>query len=157
MWSGVSARMHRKIKWLCIKSQLLPVTRTRAPVLPLRSVQRHRGTVMFLTHEVIFTLLSPFLIFYLFLERGREGERETETSDPRTLPTRDLAHNPGMCPDWESNLWPFCLQAGTQSTEPHKPGLVLHFYQWMFALSFLAMIEIKWCSLTASRSHSISN
>ena len=38
-------------------------------------------------------------------------------------PTGDLARNPGMCPDWESNLQPFHLQAGTQSTEPHQPGL----------------------------------
>ena len=39
------------------------------------------------------------------------------------LPTGDLASNPGMCPDWESNQRPFGLQAGTQSTEPHQPGL----------------------------------
>ena len=39
-------------------------------------------------------------------------------------PTGDLAHNPGMCPDWESNLPPFGFQAGTQSTEPHQPGLI---------------------------------
>ena len=34
--------------------------------------------------------------------------------------TRDLACNPGMYPDWESNQWPFRSQASTQSTEPHK-------------------------------------
>ena len=38
-------------------------------------------------------------------------------------PTGDQAHNPGMCPDWESNRRPFGLQACTQSTEPHQPGL----------------------------------
>ena len=37
-------------------------------------------------------------------------------------PTGDLAHNPGMCPDWELNPRPFGLQASTQSTEPHQPG-----------------------------------
>ena len=37
------------------------------------------------------------------------------------LPTGNLAHNPGMCPDWELNQQPFGLQAGTQSTEPHQP------------------------------------
>ena len=37
--------------------------------------------------------------------------------------TGDLAHNPGMCPDWESNQWPFGLQASAQSTELHQPGL----------------------------------
>ena len=34
----------------------------------------------------------------------------------------DLAHNPGMGPDWESNLQPFGSQASAQSTEPHQPG-----------------------------------
>ena len=36
--------------------------------------------------------------------------------------TGDLAHNPGMCHDWESNQQPFGSQAGVQSTEPHEPG-----------------------------------
>ena len=35
----------------------------------------------------------------------------------------DLAHNPGVCSDWEANWQPFSLQASTQSTEPHQPGL----------------------------------
>ena len=35
----------------------------------------------------------------------------------------DLADNPGMCPDWESNWQPFGSQASTQSTEPHQPEL----------------------------------
>ena len=29
-----------------------------------------------------------------------------------------------MCPDWESNLWPFILQDNTQPTEPHQSGLL---------------------------------
>ena len=41
------------------------------------------------------------------------------------VPPGDLYHNPGMCPDWESNLKPTGSQAGTQSTEPHQPGLEL--------------------------------
>ena len=73
-----------------------------------------------------------FLRFYLFnLREEREGEREGEklqcvvaSCAPRT---RDLAHNPGMCHDRESNLRPFGLQAGAQSTEPHQPGLMLVF------------------------------
>ena len=40
-------------------------------------------------------------------------------------PAGDLAHDPGMCPDWEANQRPFSLQAGTQSAEPHQPGLFL--------------------------------
>ena len=35
----------------------------------------------------------------------------------------DLAHNPGMCPDWESNWQPSGSQSGAQSTEPHRPQL----------------------------------
>ena len=38
------------------------------------------------------------------------------------LPTGDLAHNPGMCSDWELNLRPFGSQASTQSTETCQPG-----------------------------------
>ena len=41
-------------------------------------------------------------------------------------PTGDLARNPGMSPDWDSNQRPFGLQAGAQSTEPHQPGLYLY-------------------------------
>ena len=56
------------------------------------------------------TFYSEFLKrFYLFIfrERGMEGEREGEKHHcavaSRTPPTGDLACNPGMCPDWESN------------------------------------------------------
>ena len=37
----------------------------------------------------------------------------------------NLACNPGMCPDWESNQLSFGSQAGAQSTEPHQPGLII--------------------------------
>ena len=40
-------------------------------------------------------------------------------------PTGDLARNPGMCLDWESNLQPFSAQTSAQATEPHQPGLTL--------------------------------
>ena len=41
-----------------------------------------------------------------------------------TSVTVDLAYNPGMCHDWESNWRPFSSQASTQSTESHQPGRV---------------------------------
>ena len=69
-----------------------------------------------------------FKIIYLFIfrERGREGEKEGEQHHcvvaPHVPPTGDLAHNPRMCPDWESNWSPFPSQSGAQSTEPHQPG-----------------------------------
>ena len=50
----------------------------------------------------------------MFRERGREGGRKGEkyqcvvtSLEP---PTGDLACNPGMCPDWESNLRPLGSQ-----------------------------------------------
>ena len=68
-----------------------------------------------------------FLRFYLFTfrERGRGRERETNSKVwlPLTFPLLGAWPNPGVCPDWESNQWPFGLQAGTQSTKPHQPGL----------------------------------
>ena len=47
-------------------------------------------------------------------------------------PTGDVAGNPSMCPDWESNHQPFGLQVSTQSTETHQLGL-----DFFFFLSFL--------------------
>ena len=69
-----------------------------------------------------------FKIFiYLFLERGwKEGERKEEKPQfvvaPRVALTGDLACNPGMRPDWESNQQPFGLHAHIQSTELHQAG-----------------------------------
>ena len=60
---------------------------------------------------------------YLFRDRGRDGEREGEKHQcvvaSHVSPPRDLALNPGTCPDWESNWQPFGSQAGAQSTDLH--------------------------------------
>ena len=51
---------------------------------------------------------------YLFLDRGEGREKERERNINVWLPlapTGDLAHNPGTCPDWESNRRPFGLQS----------------------------------------------
>ena len=50
-------------------------------------------------------------------------------------PTGDLACNPGLCPDWESNQQPFGLEAGTKSTEPHQPELL--YFLWHLKGTFL--------------------
>ena len=86
----------------------------------------------------ILTVLCHFKkLFYLFIcrERGRDGERERDRERnikvweihqsvaSHTPSPGYLAHNPGICPDWESSQWPFGSQACTQSTEPHQPRL----------------------------------
>ena len=53
----------------------------------------------------------------------REGEKHQCVVASHAPLTGDLASNPGMCPDWEWNQWPFGSETGTQSTEPHQPGL----------------------------------
>ena len=74
---------------------------------------------------------SKILFIYLFWEKGEEGRKRGKhqcvvaSCVPRT---GDLAHNPGMGPDWESNQQPFGSQTGMQSTEPHQPGqFTFHF------------------------------
>ena len=49
---------------------------------------------------------------YLFLERGEGREKEMERSMECVVashlpPTGDPAHNPDLCPDWESNCDPW--------------------------------------------------
>ena len=39
---------------------------------------------------------------YLFLERGEEREKDQSVAS-HTPATGDLSHNPGFCPDCESN------------------------------------------------------
>ena len=56
-----------------------------------------------------FIIMMMIFRFYLFIfrQRGKGGEREGEKHQgvvaSRMVPTKDLAHGPGMCPDWESN------------------------------------------------------
>ena len=71
---------------------------------------------------------------FIFREKGREEERESNihvrevhinlVASP-THPTGDLACNLGVCPDGGSNQ-----QAGSESTEPHQPGLPPWFLSW---------------------------
>ena len=64
---------------------------------------------------------------YLFLERGEGREKERERNINVWLPLKcplveTWPTTQAYALDWESNWWPFCLQASTQSTEPHPPG-----------------------------------
>ena len=54
-------------------------------------------------------------------------------------PTGDLAGNPGMCPNQESNQRYFGSQAGTQSTEPHQLGPITD----IFIRVFYDVMEVR--------------
>ena len=73
-----------------------------------------------------------FFYLFTFRQRGGQGEREREKYQcvvaSRMSPTGDLAHNPGMCPDWELNQWPFGSQVVAQSIEWCQPGLFLFLF-----------------------------
>ena len=68
---------------------------------------------------VLYIFKNSFLRFYLFIfrERGKDRDREGEKHQcvvaSCTPPTGDLAYNPGMCPEWESNRQSFGSLAGT--------------------------------------------
>ena len=66
-------------------------------------------------------------MYLFFRARGQEGEREGQEHQcvvaSHPPPTGNLARNPGMCSEWESNQQHFGLQASAQSTEPHRPAL----------------------------------
>ena len=60
-------------------------------------------------------------------KEGREGEKHQCVVASHAPPTGDMAHNPGMCPDWELNWRPSGSQASAQCTEPHQPGGISFF------------------------------
>ena len=61
--------------------------------------------------------------------------------------TGDLAYNPGMCPDWELNPQTFSPQAGTQSIEPHQPGLYQGNTNHIELVESISSFSIFWKSL----------
>ena len=101
----------------------------------------------------IFFLLCPYAlkkkILFIFRGREKQGERNLSVWLPlEHSPIRVLARNPGICPDWESNQWPFGLQAATQSTEPHQPGLntMKFIHGSLTALSLrTAFVQVDFC------------
>ena len=90
-----------------------------------------------LGYFLIFFFKIVFIYFYfltlcLFLERGEGREKDRESNidvwgkhwsvASHTPPARDLALNPGMCLNRESNQPPFSWQDDAQSTEHRSKG-----------------------------------
>ena len=88
----------------------------------------------------LFIYLFIYLRFYLFLG---EGEKHQCVVASHVSPCGDLACNPGMYPDWESN-WPIASQVCAQSTELHQPGHVCVFLDLCFQ-NFLFTYCSFWC------------
>ena len=88
-------------------------------------------------YKIAISKIFYFFLKFLFVHFQREGEREEEKHQCVVAscvpPTGNLAHNPGTCPDWEVNQWPFCLQASIQSTEPYSQGTKLPFSGALFS------------------------
>ena len=82
-----------------------------------------------------FFFFSP-LRFYLFIFREGKGEREGEKHQcvvaSRALPTEDLACNPGMFPDWESDQQPFDSFIGRHSIHWAAPARAPPIFQGKF-------------------------
>ena len=71
-----------------------------------------------------------FKRLYLFIFRGegggeREGEKHPCVFASHVPTTGDLAHNLGMCPDWESNRQPFGLQLTLSPLSYTSQGLIM--------------------------------
>ena len=124
--------------------QLLPFLPHHSPTLTTPLLRTSGGVCHTSVSKFLRTLQSPAqthtspplvplnLKEFIFRDRGREGDGEQEKHQcvrekhlSVASHTGDLAHNPGMCPERESNQRPFDSQAGTQSTEPYHLGLNL--------------------------------
>ena len=77
----------------------------------------------------------------------KEGEKLQCMVASQMPPTGDLAHNPGMCPDWESNQRPFDLQANAQPLSHTSQGnnrlLIEVFWGSKFIFGFLTVQGIS--------------
>ena len=111
----------RHVPWLGIE----PVTLWFTGLCSINSLSHTSQTGGFIFYFIFFKIL----FIYLFLERGEERENERDRNICVWLALTnsapgDLAHNPGMCPDWESNQWPFLVHRPTSvhSATPARAG-----------------------------------
>ena len=86
-----------------------------------------------------------FLRFYLFIFRERKGWREGKKHQcvvaSHASTTGNLAHNPGMCPDWELNRQPFDSQADTQPLSLTSQGYFFFKQSFFFKILFIYFLK----------------
>ena len=93
---------------------------------------------------------------YLLLERGEGREKDQYMVAFCVPPTGDLACNPGTCPDQKSKQQSFGSQAGTQSADPHHPGINKVFGEPKFTHRFCTAQELVHLTPYCSRVNCIS-
>ena len=96
--------------------------------------------IIYNMYNTIFIFL--FLRFYLFILRVGKGERkrrrEISICGCLTHPLLGTWPETQACSlDWELNQWPFDLQAGVQSTEPHQPGPYIYIYTYTYIHTYI--------------------
>ena len=64
-----------------------------------------------------------------------------------TPPTGHLAHNPGLCPDWESNQQPCSSQASVQSTEHTSQGYYYYFENILYRVPHICSQLLSLCKV----------
>ena len=76
---------------------------------PLKGRTRRYSSLCTQGLGLIYFFFLPEILFIYFYREGKEGEREEEKQEnhwsvaSHTPPTGNMTHNPGMCPDQESN------------------------------------------------------
>ena len=87
----------------------------------------------------------PWHLFRIILSISGWNIQKRTLATSRVPHNGDLARNPGMCPDWESNQQPFGSQASAKSTEPYQPGLNLTLF-FSYKANYLGLYSLSFCS-----------
>ena len=125
------------LSFYCWLVSVLCVFWIQVPYIWLANIFSH--SFFFLIFSYSMDCAFHFVFFSKILprrEEEREGEKHQCVVASHVPPTGDLACNPGMCPDWESNQWSFALQSCTQSTEPHQMGPFHFLYGVLWSTDF---------------------
>ena len=83
--------------------------------------------ILYLVISSVVELFFLMFLKFIFREGERQGEKHHCVVASHTSLTGDLAHNPGMCPDWKSNQWPFGSLPALNPLSHSSQGALLNF------------------------------